>query len=373
MKRDPDNGVVCTDSVFDESLLMQSERWLGGLTSLVRAFVRSLDDETMVGILLKELPLLIEVDRIGIATYGSGKVWTWSRDEDRWNVHVLRAYLSDCVKREAGERRFSGSESRMIERRGLSLVPPLADLEKREDTSGSVHEARLTLGTKEVGLLRVERGIDRPFGKQESEFITAVADALALALVKRGTIRQIEGRETTDPLTGLLDRRALETILHRQLTAGFRYGVPTCLLVLDLDYFKVVNEWLGHTGGDELLQEVALLLEETVRAVDRVARYGGEAFAIVSPHIDLRQAQVLAERIRDAIERRAFILPQGHVRITASVGVASMSHPAVESVGQWLAAADSALDQAKARGRNRVVTYGSSPFVPAQAAVGLAA
>ncbi|MCP9442252.1 MAG: GGDEF domain-containing protein [Nitrospira sp.] len=341
--------------------------------SLVRAFARSLDDDTMVGALLKELPSLIEVHRIGVATHGSGKVWTWSRDEDRWKAHVLRSCLSDRVEGEAGGRRSSGSGSRMIERRGLSLVPRRADLAKREETFVSAYEARLTMGTEEVGLLRVERDVDRPFGKQESEFITAVADALALALVKRGAVRQIEDRGMKDPLTGLLDRRALETILHRRLTAGRRYGVPTCLLVLDLDYFKVVNERLGHTSGDGLLQQVASLLEETVREVDRVARYGGEAFAVVSPHTDLQQARALAERIRDKIERRAFILQEGHVRITASVGAASMGHPAIESVGQWIAAADSALDEAKSRGRNRVVVYGSSPCIPAQAAVGLAA
>ncbi len=152
-----------------------------------------------------------------------------------------------------------------------------------------------------------------------------------------------------------------------------RHGVPSCLLVLDLDYFKVVNERLGHAGGDGLLKEVASLLEETVREVDRVARYGGEAFAVVSPHTDLPRARTLAERIRDKIERRVFIMKEGHVRITASVGVASMGHPAMESVGRWIAAADSALDQAKSCGRNRVVIYESAPFVPAQAARCLAA
>ncbi|MCP9470677.1 MAG: GGDEF domain-containing protein [Nitrospira sp.] len=372
MNRELDDSLACANPMVDEDPMRKSGRRLGGLMSLMRMFARSLDDETMVGVLLKELPLLIEVDLIGIAAYGS-KVWTWSKDEDYWRAHVLRSRLSDRVRQEDGGSRLSGSGSRMIGRCGLSLVPPLADLKKGEETFVSAYEAGLTVGEEKIGLLYVERSADRPFAEQELEFVRTVTDALALAFVKKGAIRQIEEIETKDPLTGLLDRRALETVLHRQLKAGLRYGIPTCLLVLDLDYFKVVNERLGHAGGDGLLKEVASLVEETVRKVDRVARYGGEAFAVVSPHTDLQRARTLAERIRDKIERRAFIMKEGHVRITASVGVASMGSPAMESVGRWIAAADSALDQAKSRGRNRVVVYEPSPFVPAQAALCLAA
>ncbi|MBH0178961.1 MAG: GGDEF domain-containing protein [Nitrospira sp.] len=129
------------------------------------------------------------------------------------------------------------------------------------------------------------------------------------------------------------------------------------MLLLDLDYFKSVNDCLGHVAGDGVLERVAALVQERVREVDSVGRYGGEEFAVVLPHTDLSQAQALAERIRAEIERRAFDLDDGSVRITASFGVASLHDSSIESIGRWIAAADSALYEAKSHGRNRVAVH----------------
>lgn len=210
-------------------------------------------------------------------------------------------------------------------------------------------------------------------GFQERRGAKIVAGGAALALVETGLAPSSYVMETGDPLTGLLDRRTLETLLRRRLTTWLRHGIPACLLVLDLDYFRVVNERLGYEAGDGLLREVACLVRKNVREADPVSRYGGGSFAVLLLEGDLPRGVTLAERLRDEIERHAFVLRQGQVRITASIGVTSLGRAVIESVGQWIEAADSALEEAKSRGRNRVVTYDSSPFVPAQAAVSLAA
>lgn len=167
-----------------------------------------------------------------------------------------------------------------------------------------------------------------------------------------------------DPLTGVLNRSGLDGPLHRELNAGLRDGTPACLFLLDLDYFKSVNDRLGHVAGDGLLARVAALVQENVREADSVGRYGGEEFAVVLPRAELDQAQALAERIRAEIERHAFDLDEGSVRITASLGVASLRDPSIGTVGHWIAAADSALGLAKSQGRNRVGIHAACGLMP---------
>ena len=156
--------------------------------------------------------------------------------------------------------------------------------------------------------------------------------------------------------------------LTRELKSGLRYSAPACLMILDLDYFKTVNDRLGHMAGDSVLKELATLMSETVRDVDVVGRYGGEEFAIVLPHTSIRQAHTLAERLRSQIENHAFVVEDGIVRLTTSIGIADVCNPAIASVDDWVNAADSALYEAKAQGRNRVVVHTSIPLAPAQAA-----
>lgn len=169
-----------------------------------------------------------------------------------------------------------------------------------------------------------------------------------------------------DPLTGVLNRSGLDGPLHRELNAGLLNDTPACLLLLDLDYFKSVNDRLGHVAGDGLLTRVAALVQENIRTGDSVGRYGCEEFAIVLPHTELDQAQALAERIRAEIERHAFDLDEGSVRITASLGVASLRDPAISTVGHLIAAAYAALGQAKSQGRNRVGIHAACSLMPPQ-------
>jgi diguanylate cyclase (GGDEF)-like protein len=215
--------------------------------------------------------------------------------------------------------------------------------------------------------LHIERARTRPFTEQEQQLLATVGASLSLTLRNADTHHQIQDLALRDPLTGALNRRALDGPLTREFKAGLRYGAPACLLLLDLDYFKTVNDRLGHVAGDEVLTRVAGLMRETVRDVDSVARYGGEEFAVVLPHTDLDQARALAERIRSVIERHAFDLEDGHVRITASIGLASLHDPAIAAIGDWIAAADSALYEAKTRGRNLVVTHTPCTLAPTQA------
>ena len=128
-----------------------------------------------------------------------------------------------------------------------------------------------------------------------------------------------------------------------------RYGETFCLLMMDLDHFKAVNDTIGHQKGDEVLRAVSDVLRACSRESDYLARYGGDEFAIILPRTLLDEARTLAERIRAAVA------DSGHdtLRVTISIGVAAFPESAVDSDGV-LGAADAALLLAKSHGRDRV-------------------
>jgi diguanylate cyclase (GGDEF)-like protein len=190
-----------------------------------------------------------------------------------------------------------------------------------------------------------------------------------LALRNADTHRQIQELASLDSVTGLLNRRALEEVLAREIKAGSRYGSSACFLLVDLDYFKVVNDQLGHLAGDQVLMRTAALMRRAVRDIDAVGRYGGEEFGIVLPHTDLDRALVLAERLRRQIESQEFEADQGIVRMTASMGIAHIPSVTVHSVSDWITAADSALYDAKALGRNRVAVHVPDQALSVESAV----
>lgn len=156
---------------------------------------------------------------------------------------------------------------------------------------------------------------------------------------------------TRDSLTGLRNVRAFKERLEEEIDRSKRHGEPLSLLLIDVDFFKGFNDSFGHPAGDEVLQQVARLMESQARLSDFVARYGGEEFAILLPGTAQDEAIAVAERVRAAIESG----PWTRRGVTASVGVATTSpdSPDLEAIA-LLTQADCALYAGKAAGRNRI-------------------
>ena len=154
---------------------------------------------------------------------------------------------------------------------------------------------------------------------------------------------------TTDPLTGLANRRAAEAGLEREIAYAQRYHQPLSVIIADLDHFKDVNDTHGHAHGDRVLREVTARLQARVRDSDLTARWGGEELLVVAPGIDLREATALAERCRRALAEE----PVAGLGITATLGVAEFTPE--DDRDSLLARADRQLYAGKAAGRNRVV------------------
>jgi diguanylate cyclase (GGDEF)-like protein len=159
---------------------------------------------------------------------------------------------------------------------------------------------------------------------------------------------------TTDPVTGLRNRRYVTEFLAVEVLRASRYHTPLSVLLLDLDHFKHVNDSHGHRAGDAVLQMAADILRATLRATDVAGRYGGEEFLVVLPQTDLAGAGVLAERVRAAIGDTAIEVGVGvAVAVTVSIGVAALDEE-TRSAEQLVEQADAALYTAKHAGRNRV-------------------
>lgn len=165
-------------------------------------------------------------------------------------------------------------------------------------------------------------------------------------------------RSIHDPLTGLLNRQYFQKRTKIEIERAKRHNLPLSLIMIDLDLFKQINDNFGHQAGDHILRLSAQLIQESLREGDEVGRYGGEEFVVITPHDNEIQAQQCAERIRLQLDRQIVINEQT-VKLSASLGVASLSRNASD-YDQLIYKADEALYQAKAKGRNCIVTAGKN-------------
>ncbi len=164
-----------------------------------------------------------------------------------------------------------------------------------------------------------------------------------------------------DGLTGLHNRKHLDERLEAEFSFAKRHTTSLSIIMLDLDYFKDVNDAHGHQAGDEVLCKVAGVLQRVTRMEDVVARYGGEEFAVLARGITETQATMLAERIRTLVEELIVEWKDGHIQITLSGGVATFNPMSYESSDSLMSEADQALYRAKELGRNRIVIVSRVP------------
>jgi diguanylate cyclase (GGDEF)-like protein len=195
-----------------------------------------------------------------------------------------------------------------------------------------------------------------------TDFIEHMGSIVAICLENVISNEMLKYIGLTDSLTGVYNRRYIDRRLVEEIARARRQGYRISCMYIDIDHFKQVNDSVGHAGGDEVLREVATRIKAELRISDALARFGGEEFVVLLIDADLDSASMVAQRIRASVALSPVHLNTGEqVPVTVSIGVATLDDferdNAIEGVAQDLVAqADTALYQAKANGRNRVVS-----------------
>jgi diguanylate cyclase (GGDEF)-like protein len=293
----------------------------------------------------------------------------------RWNEkdqHGVVQSISSTVDLEAG---FHVAAESMVGRVCVERLPLLL-----EDASSATRDAcpygglprrigslaivPVTSADDVIGALVVEGKEPGDIAQHEARNVGLLAAVARGSLEIAWEVEEVSKRARTDPLTGLANRRHFDEQLRRVAAETDRFGGTCSLILLDLDHFKAVNDRYGHEGGDAALKHVAQVLSDAVRTVDLCARYGGEEIVILLPQTSAQGAAELADRLRQTIASRAARSGGEDIPITASFGVAS--YPTPVPYGDWLVlAADKALYEAKAAGRNCVKVIHPNNITPA--------
>jgi len=210
-----------------------------------------------------------------------------------------------------------------------------------------------------IGIVAVVFSRINPLTPHQIELLDVFGNQASTSLKNSLLHSKIEVMATTDGLTGLFNHRQFQERLLEEFKRQNRYGSPISLLIIDLDFFKKINDTYGHPVGDLVLRGTADIIRGTVREVDMAARYGGEEFAALLIGTDKKGAIQTAERLRRAIESCEFRADGKKIRVTSSIGVAS-SPPDANTKEDLIEKADKALYKAKADGRNKVVGWSDS-------------
>ncbi len=369
------NALVIADKIEDENVKRQISRfcqrvssdveilhlreqlshrdWLERAVQVFNESVKHIDSEDFWTSLAQILSELLKSERSSLLIF--------DEKSDSFSVKAATGIKSEFLKTErknVGER---------IAKEVLKKGKPYIRRDMRKNDahsappdwkykSNSFISYPIRIAGREIGVLNVTDKTDgNVFDQVDMELLDVIVPHLAV-LIDRALLQQKAGEyehlSVTDALTGLLNRRYLEERLTEELQRSNRHGYPMSFMMIDVDNFKSYNDTYTHIEGDKALRLVGNCLKDILRGADVAARYGGEEFSILLPQTNSFEAEAIAERIREKVALTRFPNRQ----VTISIGIVSCSS-SVNSAQDLIWAADTALYEAKRRGKNNVQVY----------------
>ena len=209
-------------------------------------------------------------------------------------------------------------------------------------------------------VVHMSRAADAPWDDESRQLAQAFINTAVAALVSLDLLEEAETRSLTDGLTGLYNRRSMETMLRREVMLAQRHGQPLALVMIDIDHFKPINDQHGHASGDFLLRALADSLRASLRRTDLAFRYGGDEFVIALPQTSIMQAQQVVQKLRQSFASAdvSHAIANLSAPPTLSIGLAAIDEDSgLRTLPQLLEAADAAMYQAKSESRNAVRVF----------------
>ena len=234
---------------------------------------------------------------------------------------------------------------------GLVILQQIVVNQENDRLSGRLHAELVERKSAEESIRKMNEELERRVLERTTALTQEVAE-------RRRAQEELQRLASTDPLTGLFNRRYFFEIADREFAKSVRYHRPLSVIILDLDLFKETNDTYGHVVGDQALVHIGNLLRIKERETDTVARYGGEEFVMLLPETNRSNARMVAERLRKLVQDSPIQIGDYMIRLTASFGVTGKyEYQKAETFDHLISQADRALYEAKRVGRNQVVFY----------------
>ena len=341
-----------------EKELLRKNRELMIANSISNIFIASSETEEVYGHILEKCMLVGDFGLGGIVVPSEG---------DSLIVKAQRGF-SLAFNRAVS----SGKLDRFIK----SAEPPMRILDRDEIEKYEflIKEGVLFLvivplisGGTMLGYLLLGNRKERVFDLELASVISLIGNNVSLVFDKIRLFKEMERLSITDALTGLFNRRYFYEALEKEIERVKRYNASFSIVLIDIDDFKRVNDEYGHLAGDRVLQVLADILRRSLRKVDIIARYGGEEFILLLPNTGKEEAEVIANRIREEVSRTIFECTSEKgtevlCPVTISGGITTCPDDFVDA-DRLLSAADKAMYEAKALGKNRMILFRKEPSI----------
>lgn len=333
---------------LERELLARKNEQLSFLNRLLTTASQSLEPTAILSACANDLNLLLDVTSLlGIC---------WDQDADQLHAELfLPGDLPKDLQEQwinhllSGAKRFSGMDVQGYQVSFLDNAPGRVAPEFAQ-----IITQPLVRDDTTFGMLVICSEEAQALGQDRLQTLNSAASHLSLAIRNGLEYNKLKTKADHDGLTRISNRQHFDVRLREEMKRHQRHHQELSLLMLDLDFFKSVNDTYGHLAGDMVLREVGKILQLTLRESDFPARYGGEEFIIILPQTREDQAWVLAERIRKVIAQTVFRFQNKRFRVTASLGIAGLKPGALTPAEMLIHEADQALYRAKSNGRNMV-------------------
>jgi diguanylate cyclase (GGDEF)-like protein len=335
---------------LERELLARKNEQLAFLNQLLTKASQTLDPAVILSNCAEDLGLLLDVRALLGVFWNDSEGQTEAElflpenlppaSQEEWIGHLL------SVASRLGKDEVRGYQISFLQRRdGIDSAPP--ELEQ-------LITQPLSVGAGTFGALVICSQEASGLGQDRLRVLASAANHLALAMRNSLEFRKTKARADHDGLTRISNRHHFDVRLREEMKRHQRHQDELSLMMLDLDYFKSINDTYGHLAGDMVLREVGKILQKTLRESDFPARYGGEEFVVILPQTREDQAWLLAERLRGVIGQTTFRFQRKRFRVTASIGIAGVKPGALARPESLIHKADQALYLAKTSGRNMV-------------------